>query len=170
MNLTPFPVTRQIDAEHRKARVELLLLTIAACAIGVWAAMPLVAPAPVDTITDSKTATATSEPRLADRSLPQSAFDASLVRLPPKPVAPEPPPPPPPPPRLVLLAIAGQPGQPNTASIYDPDLDTVLQLQSGQSHGAFTVTRVTSDLVELRHGQRAITLMLDPARPPGAPR
>ncbi len=103
-----------------------------------------------------------------------SAFHAPLWIVPPSPptppvaakAAPEPPPPPPPPLRWQLLAIVtgredgASPGR--SALLFDPETDSLLELNAGQEHGGKTVERISANSVAIRFGKAAHILRLDP--------
>jgi len=157
----------ELQRQRRIARLEVLAAAIITITMAIWATLPLLQPGSPDSTVPLVANQITQIAQQPGRSLPIEAFDTSLIHLPPKPIAKlESPPPPPPPPRLVLLAIAERAGQPNVASIYDPDIDTVVLLSPGQSHAGFTVTSIADHAVVLKSGRRTVSLFLDPGRSP----
>ncbi len=162
------PIMREFRRQRRAAQVELGTSAVIACIIAAWTLAPVVLRTTPSAVASPPPRSADTIDTVSDTRLPVEAFDASLVRLPPKPVVKTDalPPPPPPPPRLILLAVIARPDQPTIASIYDPDIDAVIELRTGQKHGQFTVAAIANQAVELRSGGRTVSISLDPARSP----
>ncbi len=168
MTRDSFPIMREFRRQRRALRGELVTFCMIACIIAAWAMAPVVLRATPNAVASSPPERADAADVASHTRLPTDAFDAALVRLPPKPVAKldAPPPPPPPQPRLILLAVTARPNQPTIASVYDPDIDAVVELRTGQTHGQFTVAAIANQAVDLRSGGRTVSIHLDPARSP----
>lgn len=147
---------------------------VATCVIGagavaataMWAPRAPEAPVPPQ-VTLRPAAVVAEEMEQADVFDP-AAFDIALWHVPPVPEPATEPAPErqAPPTRLTLVAIIREPSGEGEyvlrAALHDPDQDKLLTVAAGETAGAWKVTRVTDEGVELSDGPRTSWLPLRP--------
>ncbi len=138
------------------------ILLIPAAAFAFW---PL--PSPAFSSASSQATLPPTQTPSTPTPLNLAAFRAPLWVAPIPPPAAPPPPPPPPPLKLQLIAIARDPADTLSATLFDPDTAKLLTVTEGQSIGTRTLTRITPTTIEIKDAAGTRTLSLRAESPQG---
>jgi hypothetical protein len=131
---------------------------------GLWAAAPL---APVSVAVPNLAAPDESAPMSPSApTLEESAFAASIWRLPPAPPEPETAPETQrvAPPKLILVGIVTEGDGRRLAALYDPDTNELRQLAGGDRIGVYSVDAIEATRVTLSAGGSRHALSLETGR------